>query len=163
MKKYFISITVALIATTALFAQNQPRREMKKGWSDQLQSEKIAFFTAEMQLNPQEAASFWPVYNQYWSERQSAHLNIQNSLLKITAAVNSDRHNSEQLKKMTRDYMESLAAESAIYKKYYEKFSSILSPEKVAKIYISEDKFRMKMISRLRQGDRSPSKSANPR
>lgn len=154
MKKFLISFTIALVAATALFAQSKPGREMRKGWNDQLQSEKIAFFTTEIQLTPQEAASFWPVYNQYWADRQRAHLSVQQNLLKISAAVNSEKHNPDHIRKMTRDFIESLSAESGIQIRYFDKFSSILPPEKVAKIYITEDKFRMEMISRLRQGER---------
>ncbi len=157
MGKRFLFTIIALITVTSFWGQNSQRREMNKGWSDQLQSEKIAFITSELELTPQEAASFWPVYNQYWKERQIAHMAVQNNLYKISAAVEHSKHgHSDELKKLTREYIEGLAVESSIHRKYFEKLSSLLSVEKVAKLYISEDRFRMKMISRLRQGERKP-------
>ena len=52
--------TVVLLMTSVLSAQSQN----KEDWKERLMSEKIAFLTAELNITPQEAQVFWPVYNQ---------------------------------------------------------------------------------------------------
>ena len=57
MKRLFILLLACL--TLSLNAQ-----EKKENRKEQIESQKIAFFTAELELTPEEAQLFWPVYNQ---------------------------------------------------------------------------------------------------
>jgi hypothetical protein len=163
MKRRVILFTFAFFSITALFSQNQMQeRKVIRAWSSQMQSEKIAFFTAEMRLTPEEAATFWPVYNQYWNERMAAHDRVQWNLNRISEIINDKNpENYDELKRLTREYVESLSFESSIYKRYYEKFSVFLPVEKIARLYMTEERFRMKMIMQLKQGER-PKESKRP-
>ena len=73
MKK-FIALTTCLLTAVFLFAQPQKQQDNRrqKEW-ERLQSEKIAFITAELDLTPEEAQVFWPVYNQCWKEVHAAN------------------------------------------------------------------------------------------
>ena len=55
----FIAMT-ALISATASAQPNIP----EDNWKKRMMSEKVAFFTVELDLTPEEAQKFWPVYNQ---------------------------------------------------------------------------------------------------
>ncbi len=117
----------------------------------QIMSAKIAFFTAEMGLTPQEAAAFWPVYNQYWEERENAHRRVQRNLEALRIILEDKRpDNEERLKKMLDAYINSQAIQGMIYRKYYEEFQKVLPIEKVARIYKAEEDFRIKLIYELR-------------
>ena len=65
--KRFIALAACLLLAGALFAQpqgNKPSEEQRKKEFERIQSEKIAFITQELDLSPEEAQVFWPVYNQ---------------------------------------------------------------------------------------------------
>lgn len=119
---------------------------------EQIQSAKIAFFTTELELTPKEAEDFWPVYNKYWKERETAYRKIQSNLKMITKAVTGEtKVTDSELKVLTENYVEGFAAEGEIQKEYFAEFSKILPLRKVAKLYRAEEMFRVKMIHQLRK------------
>jgi len=153
MKKILI-LTFAICLSAISLAQPMEQQEGNKiSRYEQIQSAKIAFFTTELELTPREAAAFWPVYNQYWDEREAAHKRIQRSLKAVCMILNSNRPNAEEsLRKMLDNYVGSYAAEGFIQRKYFEEFLKVLPVEKVAKIYKAEEDFRIKLIRDLRKG-----------
>ena len=56
---------VCLLAVTA-FAQDNENEQKPTG--ERLQALKIAYITKKLNLTPEEAQRFWPVYNQYEAE-----------------------------------------------------------------------------------------------
>ena len=46
--------------------------ENKCEWKEKMMSERVAFLTMEMNLTPEEAQVFWPIYNQIHTEKDKA-------------------------------------------------------------------------------------------
>lgn len=66
MKKLLFTIIIIAFAGSPLLGQeNQTGR---------IEAEKIAFFTRRMDLSPEEAKLFWPVYNDFVSRRNKIRL-----------------------------------------------------------------------------------------
>ena len=152
MKKSIISIVVLCFAIGA-YAQEpvQSKQQKETGRYEQVQSAKIAFFTTALELTPQEAEEFWPIYNNFWKEREIAHRKIQGSLKVIDKLVDGGTLTSDgELKRMLEAYVSGFASEGVIQRKYFEEFSKVLSTEQVAKLYMAEEDFRIKMIHQLR-------------
>ena len=59
--KRILFISGILLYASTLFAQMKPLSEEKR---KEFEAQKIAFFTQEMELTPEEAAKFWPLYNE---------------------------------------------------------------------------------------------------
>lgn len=120
---------------------------------EQLLSARIAFFTTEMNLTPQEAAAFWPVYNQYWEEKEIAHKRVQRNMRALRVILKEKRPNYEvSLKRIMDAYITSLSVEGIINRKYFEEFQKVLPVEKIAAFYKAEEDFRIKLIYELRKG-----------
>ena len=85
-----------------------------------LEALKIAYLTKRLNLSPEEAQKFWPVYNQYMDEIRQAR-------------QNSKRNNGTEL-----DLEDTILH---IRKKYNAEFSKALSPEKVNEFYRAEKEF----------------------
>jgi len=152
MKKTIISIVVLCFAIGA-YAQEpvQSKHQKETGRYEQVQSAKIAFFTTALELTPQEAEKFWPIYNNFWKEREIAHRKIQGSLKVIDKLLDGGTLTSDgELKRMLEAYVSGFASEGVIQRKYFEEFSKVLSTEQVAKLYMAEEDFRIKMIHQLR-------------
>jgi len=62
MKKLIVALLIGF--TPLLSLQAQPDADQHEA----IESLKIAFLTKQLQLTPEEAQKFWPVYNQYTSE-----------------------------------------------------------------------------------------------
>jgi len=173
MKKIIILLTAILLYTSAnaQMSSSEPRERSnmpaerthimgsrdinQKGQSryEQIQSSKIAFFTTELELTPKEAEDFWPVYNKYWKERETAYRKIQSNLKMITKAVTGETKVTDfELKDLIENYVSGFSTEGEIQKAYFTEFSRILPLRKVAKLYRAEEMFRVKMIHQLRKG-----------
>ena len=151
MKKILLILLSIAIAIPAI-AQPEPNKQQQRNQRyQQIQSAKIAFFTAELELTPKEAEEFWPVYNQYWKERETVIRRVQSTLRNVNRSLKGEQTMTDaEIKNQLEIYISGSSEEGAIHKSYFEKFLKILPPKKVAKLYIAEEEFRMKMIHQLR-------------
>lgn len=145
MKKIIFLITLGLLLLNQsnTFAQRGNDQDHKDRW-EKYQSEKVAFITTNLDLSPEEAQKFWPVYNQMDKERSEAQMKrrdleqkIQNTETKLT---------DKEIVKLTREFAGNMEEEGKLGSKYNEKFLSILPPQKVLKLYQVENDFRMHMF-----------------
>ena len=158
MKKFALTVLFSAIYVLSL-AQPQPLLSPRPANGDQqnryeqIQSAKIAFFTSELELSPKEAEEFWPIYNNFWKEREKSYRRIQGNLKNIEKALSGESKISEtELKSLMDKYVSGFSSEGEIFKNFHSQFMKILPSEKVAKIYVTEEKFRVKMIHQLRRG-----------
>jgi hypothetical protein len=89
------------------------------GRDGRLKSLEIAYLTRELNITPEEAEKFWPVYNKYQEEMRTA--------------MNNSKED---------DILERQQQMLNIRKKYKNDFSKILTPERANKLYEAEGKFR---------------------
>lgn len=104
-----------LICTLPLFAQEGPDQD-----GSRIEALKIAYLTKKLNLSPEEAQRFWPVYNNYANELRQAR--------------------AEKRKNQSSE-IETEEKVLAIRKKYNEEFGKALSPEKVNNFFKSEKDF----------------------
>ena len=118
-------ILLGLVTATA-FSQG-PGKEK----SDKIESLRIAFISERLNLTPDEAQKFWPVYNQYHDDIKALRNNFGMGPGKpqLTAEQSLD---FEQ-KKLD------------LKKKYKAQFESVLGKEKVNTLYNIEEEFRQKL------------------
>ena len=86
MKRILAIITFAAIACT--FANARHTDE----WKEKMRSEKIAFLTMEMNITPEEAQVFWPVYNQVEQQKDAALGEVIQAYKALNAAVESNEN-----------------------------------------------------------------------
>lgn len=166
MKRILLILLTIAFAIPAI-AQPEPNKQQQRNQRYQkIQSAKIAFFTAELELTPKEAEEFWPVYNQYWKERETVIRRVQGTLRNVNRSLKGEQAMTDaEIKNQLEIYISGSSEEGAIHKGYFEKFLKILPPKKVAKLYVAEEEFRMKMIHQLRGtgGPGTPSDQKQPK
>jgi hypothetical protein len=114
MKKIYTIVFSMLLFFSAM-AQDDQQRGLGR-----LEAYKIAYLTKKLNLTPQEAQQFWPIYNQYQQEIKSARSDLK-----------SNRPDEIQMEEKMLN----------IRKKYNSQFSKALNPEKVNTLYKSEKEF----------------------
>lgn len=142
---------VVAASTTKLNAQSDDK-EPKNKW-EKFRAEKVAFLTTELDLSPEEAQKFWPVYNQLENERWEAHKHRQKLEEMVREA--EDNMPEREIVQLTRDYAASMQKEANMMVEFNEKFLKILPPEKVLKLYKAENEFRFQMIKKFRDRRRN--------
>ena len=150
MKKFIILsfFLSALVLTSAHAATNG-----QGDWKQRIMSEKIAFLTMEMGITPEEAQAFWPVYNQVDKERDEAIRNVFRSYKAVEDAVAAGKGEKE-LNKLLDEYLSALEAQGEVEQKAYKDYAKVLPMEKLAKLYVAEEKFRRQHIRKLHGGNR---------
>ena len=158
MKKFF-ALTLCLFASVLLFAQPQGKpndEQRKKDW-ERLQAEKIAFVTQELDLSPEEAQVFWPVYNQCWKEVLASHKATREAFAGIRGKQAEGLTDKEMEKKLDA-YIQATTRSNQVLADWYPKFKEVLPIRKVAKLYQAEEAFQQRMINNLRKHPQHPSK-----
>ncbi|MGN0188515.1 MAG: hypothetical protein ACI395_03260 [Candidatus Cryptobacteroides sp.] len=147
--KTLVAAAVLFMAIPSFAQEGRGKRD--EGWKDRMKSEKIAFLTNELSLTPEEAQVFWPVYNQGWEERDKSHFEVMQAYRALEQAV-SDGKSDKELSSLLESYLDAIGSEASLEKNQLNGFLKILSTEKVARLYLAEEKFRREQIHRLHQG-----------
>lgn len=144
-----------LCLASAGFAQDKSKQE-KGDWMEKMKAEKIAYLTNYMDLTSAEAEKFWPVYNQAEKEKREGFRNNIESYKALETAINENK-SEEEVKTALNNYLSAQNNGCEIDKKYANKYREILPEQKVAKLYLGEEKFRREQIHRLHKpsGDNS--------
>lgn len=144
---YLSSISLVIFISTNAIAQfrsgntrNQPERRQK------IESYKIGFITEKLNLTPQEAQKFWPVYNEYQAKKQD----IQKSMAE---KYKDYRLSKEATEKQATGLIDSslmeMQANLDLTRDYYGKLKAILSPQKIVLLFNAERQFRRELLQRL--------------
>jgi hypothetical protein len=151
MKKY---LTIAFVLITAVaFAQGPPPppdgpaptpQQMEK-----IKTMKIGFLTERLNLSPEEAKAFWPVYNKFQDEVETLRKNHREDIMKVKN--NFDEMSDKEVEKSVDGELAFRQNEIDIMKKYNPEFKKILPIKKVAKLYRSEEDFKRQLLEKLQE------------
>jgi hypothetical protein len=118
--KAIYCLGIALFFVTSINAQRQrPNMDARVAELKKIQAMELAFITKELNLNPQEAQKFWPIFNQYRND------------LKQAAQAKEYKDNLDRQQKMLD-----------VRKKYRDDFEKVVSQERANKVFGAEDEFK---------------------
>ena len=163
--KRFITLAACLLMAASLFAQPQGHKQneqQRKKEFERIQSEKIAFITQELDLSPEEAQVFWPVYNQCWKESLEAHHKMMEAANEFRGKKGEELSDAELEKKLDA-YIQANKASNQVMADWYPKFKKVLPIHKVAKLYQAEEAFQMRMINNLKKHPQRPPQDGTPK
>lgn len=143
MKKfYLIWILAVLLLGKATGAMAQ---ESDKPLQDKVKSLEIAYIAKELNLTPDEAQKFWPVYNKYSKE---VELLIADRKNRIKTTKAQTRDNGPDPVDAELGYERKMLD---IKTRYKTEFQKVLPPRKVTDFFRSEREFRVMMIRQLKE------------
>jgi len=145
-----LTITLFLVSQTYSFAQGRGKgKGLNKNRWDKFRTEKIAFLTDRLDLSPEEAQKFWPVYNQMDKER--AKINSERFELERQVREASESLQEKEIIELTRSFTKNMQQEGNLGSKYNDQFLKILPARKVLLLYKAEGEFRMYMFRKFRE------------
>ncbi len=140
MKQIFLLVAIALAGFLQANAQDG---------NEKIEAMKIAFITKRLQLSTDEAQKFWPVYNQYESEKKQIRQSTIGSVKELKE--DGDFTNAEAEQAIAK-YVEFKAKDLDLIKKYVTEFKKILPSTKVAKLVTAEEHFKKMLTKQAQQG-----------
>jgi len=137
MKRALLIVSMFVWSAGVVFAQEgEQQRDGGK-----LKAYQIAFLTKKLDLSPEEAQRFWPVFNKYEDE------------IRITRIQNKQSTEVELEEKMLN-----------VRKKYFDEFARVLNRERADRVFKADKEFkdvvRKELMERrqLRQQNKRPFK-----
>ncbi|CAN5810373.1 hypothetical protein BH11BAC3_BH11BAC3_38700 [soil metagenome] len=121
MKKLYL---VAAFLGFVFFSKAQDNSGSNKKQQD-IEALKVAFISRELELTPEEAQKFWPVYNQYSNE--------------LRGVVQDDQDVIDRDEKVLN-----------LRKKYRDDFTKVLGPQRMNRLYNAEGRFRQILIKAIK-------------
>ncbi|WP_163717312.1 hypothetical protein [Mangrovibacterium lignilyticum] len=148
MKKLFVFI---LLTVFSLGSFAQPQKDKQKDW-EQYKAKRVSFMTEKMQLTPDEAQKFWPLYNEFDKARWDCHERRRD--LEREVKDKYDSISDADFKKMNQEIVNLYLKEAQLVKTYNDQFLKVLPVKKVILVGPTENEFRFKMIREFRQKER---------
>ena len=144
MKKLILLLLISI--NYSGFSQNAPppADSPKK---EKVESMRIAFLTQKLDLTPDEAQKFWPVYNEFHKKKEE--LNKKKREDNMNKKANFDSLSDKQIEAMVDNEMAFRQKNLDLEKEYHGKFKSVLPIRKVAKLYRAEDMFAHHLLEQL--------------
>jgi hypothetical protein len=122
MKKFYLLLVLFSITAFVKAQDEAVNTEKKQQGIDAL---KVAFISRELDLTPDEAQKFWPIYNQYAKD-------LKNTISRGNDALERD----EKVLNLRKSYKD--------------QFSNVLGQQRMNKMYNAEGRFRNLLIKSMR-------------
>jgi Skp family chaperone for outer membrane proteins len=122
--KHILLYILLLCGSFSAFAQDQPPEDNAKK-EQKIRALYVAYITQELKLNEAEAQKFWPLHAQFDAELKGVNLDMP-ELERQQSILN-------------------------IKKKYEDKFTKVLGPNRTNDFYRKDGEFRKKLIEQLRK------------
>lgn len=142
MKK-FIAIIGLVLLSFSTFAQGGEKMR------ERIKAQKIAFITEQLNLTPDEATKFWPVYNQFEAKTEKVR-NEDMRNIKMKMRNNPDMSESEA-DTLLQDL---ITAEDKMHRAKIDLMNDlkgIISSKKIIRLKRAEDEFNRKLLERLKE------------
>jgi len=150
MKTLFFTLLIAV--STNVFSQAPPEPPAPPSPPDppkkeKVESMRIGFITQKLDLTPDEAQKFWPVYNEFHKKRDEFRKKKHGEGKNVKPAL--DSLSNKEIEKLVDDEMAARQKELDLQKEYHAKFKSVLPIKKVAKLYRAEEQFAHHLLNQL--------------
>jgi hypothetical protein len=113
---------------------------------DKIEAYRIAFITKRLNLTPDEAKVFWPVYNKYTDELEALRKN------KVDFDnIDFTNLSAEEADKKGKEIFAFKQSELDLQKKYYAEFKKVLPAQKVLLLMKAENDFKRQLVKMLQE------------
>jgi hypothetical protein len=101
-------------------------------------------FTRVLNLTPEEAQQFWPVYNEYTDKREQVQQDLR-------PGKQLDQMSDAEVEEQIKRHFDMKQRELELEKEAYQKLRKVLPVRKVAKLPLAEREFRESLVKKLQE------------
>lgn len=147
--KIHINIAALIILVTGLATSAVNGQQSRSDLVNKIQTQRIAFYTSQMGITPDEAQKFWPIYNEYSAKKTklSAEKNRLTKFYKENAATMTQNDIDVTINK----YVQIAKSEAQLFEEFSKKFRQVLPASKVMKLYIAEVEFKTILLRQIKE------------
>lgn len=130
-----------LFSIWGMAAQAQVDTEQREA---RLAAFRAEVFTRVLNLTPEEAQQFWPVYNEYADKREQVQQDLR-------PGKQLDQMSDAEVEEQIRRHFDMKQRELELEKEAYQKLRKVLPLRKVAKLPVAEREFRESLVKKLQE------------
>ncbi|MCZ4696435.1 hypothetical protein DWB61_17355 [Ancylomarina euxinus] len=147
MYKIISFLTIIMLYSSIVFSQGH-RGEKSPEMRAKIEAQKISFITQQLELSPEEAQQFWPLYNEMKNKKESFHKEFRQLLENLKPG--SENLAEDELIKIS-DRMADLKVEKAkMEREYHYKFKKVLSAKQILDLHLAEKQFQGMLLRRIK-------------
>ena len=139
MKSLICTILMVSVLSTLAQAQVDPERREAR-----LAAFRAEVFTRVLNLTPEEAQGFWPVYNEYADKREQAQQELR-------PGKQLDQMSDAEVEDQIKRHFEMKQREIELEREAYQKLRKVLPLRKIAKLPMAEREFRESLVKKLQE------------
>ena len=173
-KQTLLNTGALLLIGFACTAQSMGPHHNKR---EQIEAHKIAFITKQLELTPEEAQAFWPVYNQCRKQREdfrkknreqistkggSLHLRQMGTSGEKDKRKNLDEMSDKEVEAMVDNEIIIRQKVLDLHKECHAKYKQVLPIKKVAKLYQAEKEFKRVLLKKMQERKETPHRPKTP-
>jgi|SRR5690554_3296010 len=149
MKSDIFTFLVILLFSHVAWGQQNANARIQKS---NIEAQKVSYITAQLELTPQQAQDFWPLYNAYRSELQNLRKETKQS---HNPKRDAERELSDaQLNEIIKAEFVFDRQKVDLDEKYFERYKTVLPVSKVADFYAAERDFKRELLKALKENRR---------
>lgn len=142
---------VTMIFGSYTIAQPGPDR-LHKEKKEKIKAQKVAFITNKLNLSPEKAQLFWPVYNEAEASMEKEMKDFRENY--DIRNIDLDELSEDELIAVADNYIIHRQKMNDIGKVYHTKFKSVLSPKQLILLYYAEKQFKLVLLKQIRDHQR---------
>lgn len=142
-------ITLMVSSLLTAFGQTQPGTTRSEAKS-KLEAARIAMITERLNLTPDQAQKFWPLYNEFAQERRA----LQQEAMKSRQGLDMSNLTEEQSQRLVNAQMKYKQEKVNLENKYATMLNEVISAKQLVALRKAEDDFRAMILNRLEQRKR---------
>lgn len=140
MKKLLNIFWVLMLLGIAAQAQNKEALE-------KIESARIALITERLELSPEQAEKFWPIYREYSDKRREA----KRELMEARRGIDTENMTDEQGKNLMELNLRVKERMLSLEKEYNQKMLDVISSSQIAALRRAETDFNRMLLKRIQQ------------
>lgn len=110
-----------------------------------IESARIALITERLDLTPEQAEKFWPLYREYSEKRQQ----LRQEFIQARQSVGRENMSEEESKQLLQKGLDLKERQLNLDKIYAEKLNRVISSQQLLQLRKAEDDFRKMLLERL--------------
>jgi len=159
MYKIISFLSLIMLYSSLVFSQVH-RGEKSPEMRAKIEAQKISYISQQLDISPEEAQQFWPLYNEMSKKREAFHVEFRQLIRSIKGK--SENLSEDELIKIS-DRMPELKVEKAkMEREYHYKFKKVLSAKQILDLHLAEKQFQNMLLRRIRgEGGRHKQRGRN--
>ncbi|MDP3461176.1 MAG: hypothetical protein Q8S18_00135 [Bacteroidales bacterium] len=150
MKKLYFFLSMILLVVSSLISQSvlaQQRRALQNKPGERVEAFRVAYFTRQLELSPDEAKVFWPLFDEYSKIIKLQH-QAKKENMELVASKGIDNLSDTELNQLI-DSRISQAEEGLKARVHFVKeLRKVLPPRKVIRFYKAEEQFKKMLLKK---------------